>query len=233
MKIKTVAIIISMLILTACTDPKSYQINSLTSEQKQEVLNKLNDEEKGLYVSFIMRQAFIETFGKEEDKQLLKTITVGQAIQKQKEWIVQQKEEEKAQAALKAKVEQEKKAFQENIKSIISLALVDKKNIDGEYGQKYVLIEMALENKGKKDIEGIKGVVKISDIFDEKIINSSFSYDEGIPAGSIAKYNPSIRINQFMSEHKMLWTTDFKKMKVTIEPEIIIFTDGTKLEIKE
>lgn len=216
----------SIAILAACSDPRDVQIAKLTKEQTAEMEKKLNGEEERLLMGYMMRQGMGQAFG---GKGMPEGVTVRQAINEQRAWVDQQKQEEAKADELKKKVEAERQAKQEEFAKLLSVALVSKKNVDGEYGQKYVSLEMAFENKTNKDIRGVKGVLKLNDIFGDLIEGVSFSYDQGVPAGKTSIYKGGVDINQFMDKDKKLWSTDFDKLKAVFETSMIIFKDGTQV----
>lgn len=219
---------IVLALMVGCSDPKTYKMANLTDEQKQKIQKSLTPEEQELYLQFVMRKAWSSALSKTDIESSFGEITVGEAIEKQRELKKTIKEEELQEQKLKKKIEEKNKIFQEEIRSKLTLSLVKKENIEGDFS-KFVEIEIAIENKSQKDIEGIKAGIIYKDIFDDVIMESSFSYDEGIKVGEVTIYKGSLRINEFMSEHNKLWTTELEKMKVTIIPEVIVFADGTKL----
>ena len=104
----------------------------------------------------------------------------------------------------------------------------------GEYGRRWIGLEIAYENKGDKDIQGVKGILKITDIFGDKIMNVRWSYDRGVPAKqTTAERTSGIDVNQFKDSDMKLWNTDFDKLKSTFETTTIIFKDGTKIDAPE
>jgi hypothetical protein len=106
--------------------------------------------------------------------------------------------------------------------------------VDGDYGQQAAVFDVAYENKGTKDIEGIKGVLHVTDIFGDPITNVSWSYDDGIPAGSSrVERGSGVDINRFIDRDMKLWNTDFSTMKAQFEVSPIGVSDGTTLKAPE
>lgn len=210
--------------LAGCSDPKEYEIARLTEDQKKELGESLTADEGQKLTGWMMRNAFS---GQEPPP----GITVAQALAEQDEWVAEQKTEEAAQAELAKRVEAERKAKQEEFAKLLSVALVSKANSVGEYGQRWIGLEVAYENKSDKDIEGVKGILRLNDIFGDKIMDINWSYDGGIPAKtSIVERGSGIDANQFMDRHMKLWNTDFSKLKASYEVSTIIFKDGTKID---
>lgn len=168
------------------------------------------------------------------DSEIPSGTTVGQALAEQDKWQAEQKAKEAEQAALAERLEKERKEKQAEFAKLVSVAVLDKRNVDGEYGQDAAVFDVGYENKGTKDIEGIKGVLHVADIFGDSIININWSYDDGIPAGeSRVERGSGVDINRFIDRDMRLWNTDFNKMKTQFEVSTIVFKDGTALEAPE
>jgi len=203
------------------------ELAKITEEQRTSLDKKLNGEETRLLMGYMMREGMGQAFG---GKGAPDGITVRQAINAQREFLEKQKQEEAKAEELKKKVEAERKAKQEEFAKLLSAVLVRKKNVDGDYGQMFVTVEMAFENKTDKDMQGVKGVLKLADIFGDTISNVHFSYDQGVPAGKTSTYHGQIEINKFSDRDMKLWNTDSDKLKTAFEISTIIYKDGTKQE---
>lgn len=220
-------ILVCSFYLTACSDPKSYEIGKLTEEQKKEIGQKLTADEGQKISAWMLRNAF-------NDKPIANGVTVGNAIKEQEEWIAKQNAEEAKAAELQKKVEAERKLKQEEFRKLTTVALVGKQNDEGDYGQKFITLHVAYENKGDKDIQGIKGILKINDLFGDKILNLRWTFDDGVDAKkTVTERGSGLEVNQFMDDHMKLWNTDFDKLKSSFEISTIIFKDGTKIEAPE
>jgi hypothetical protein len=223
-------VVVAALILIGCRDVRDVELSKMTEGQKTSLDKKLNGEETRLLIGYMMRQGMSQAFG---GKGAPDGITVRQAIKEQSEFLETEKQEEAKAEELKKKVEAEQKAKQEEFARLLSAVLVTKKSLESEYGQKYVVVEMAFENRSDKDMQGIKGTLKIADIFGDSIKNVGFSYDRGVPAGKTSTYNGTIDINRFMNKDMKLWSTDFDKLKTAFEISTIIYKDGTKVEVPQ
>lgn len=229
MKSKLLLVVIAFLLI-GCQNVRDAELSKLTDDQKASLDKKLNGEETRLLMGYMMRQGMSQAFG---GKGAPEGITVRQAIQEQRDFLEKEKQEEAKAEELKKKIEAERKAKQEEFAQLLSEAFVSKKNVEGEFGQRYAAMEMALENKTDKDIQGVKGVLKITDIFGDPIRNIGFSYDGGIAAKKTAIYKGSIDINQFDKKDMKFFNTDFDKLKASFDIETIIYKDGTKVEAPE
>lgn len=208
--------------LAGCSDPRTYDVTKLTEDQKNEIGKKLTADEGAKMTGWMIRHAF-------SGQLPAPGTTVGQAIKEQEEWVSKQKEAKTAE--IKKRVDAERKTKQEEFAKLMTIALINKKNVEGRYGQKQVVFEVAYENKGDKDIAGVKGSLKISDMFGDLIVNIVWPHDDEIPAKQIVVgEDGGIDINQFMDNHMKLWNSDYSKLKATFEISTIIFKDGTKID---
>jgi hypothetical protein len=226
---RTVSVILMTVscLLAGCRDVRDVELAKITEEQRTSLDKKLNGEETRLLIGYTMRQGLSQAFG---GKGAPEGVTVRQAINSQRDFLEKQKQEEAKAEELKKKVDAERKAKQEEFARLLSAALVTKRNVDAEYGQMFVTVEIAFENKTDRDMQGVKGVLKIADIFGDTINNVRFSYDQGVPAGKTSTYKGQIEINKFMDRDMKLWNTDFDKLKTSFEISTIIYKDGTKVE---
>jgi hypothetical protein len=225
----------TLLLCVACSDPRDYDATKLTEEQKKELGQKLTADEGQKLTGWMLRQAFT-------GQKPAIGVTVRNAIKDQEQWTakvkaeeelaaIKRKQEEAKAAELRKKVEAERRAAEEQFAKMLSVALTGKRNQAGEYGKRFVYLHIAYENKTDKDIEGVKGVLHISDMFGDKIINVRWSYDRGVAANKTAVETGSgLEINQFMDPHMKLWNTEFDKIKSSFEVQTIIFKDGTRVD---
>ena len=142
--------------------------------------------------------------------------------------------EEAKAAEIKKRVDAERLLKQAEFAKLLSVVLVNKHNSLQEYDRKFVDLEIAFDNKSDKDIAGVKGVLRITDMFGDKIVNLKWSNDEGVASKqTLVERGSGMRINQFMDDHMKLWNMDYDKLKSTFEVSTIIFKDGTKIDAPE
>lgn len=87
-------------------------------------------------------------------------------------------------------------------------------------------------NKSAKDIRGFKGVFAIKDIFGDELIRISYKSDDVLRAGQSKKEEMGMNYNQFMDSHKKLRSTAMENLRVEWQPEMIMFADGTALNLQ-
>lgn len=226
-RLSFVMLLSSVVLLGGCSDPKNFDVKKLTEDQKKEVGKKLTAEEGQKLAGWMMRNAM-------GGKDVPDGTTIAQALKEQDAWIVKVKEDEAKAEELKKRVDAERKAKQEEFAKLLSVAVTSKRQSTGEYNQRMVLLDVAFENKGAKDISGVKSLLRITDMFGDKIINLRWSFDDGVAAGKTAVERGSgLKINEFMNDHMKLWNSDMEKLKFSFEVQKIIFKDGTSVEAPE
>lgn len=223
------------LFLVGCSNPKSAQIPT-DSEKWEEIkpqIEKLNEEDKKLLAQYLMRKGMGAAFGGEGVEP---GTTIGDALKEQQKWLDDKDAKEKAQAELKAKVEAENASLKKQMESVLTAAIVSKSGYARyQYIDKITNIEfqLAFENKSNKDIAGFKGLITFKDMFGDTIKKLNLSYDDGVVANSTATYDASIDYNEFIDEDTKLLNTDLDKIKFEFMPSVIMFKDGSKIELKQ
>ncbi|WP_068857462.1 hypothetical protein [Perlucidibaca aquatica] len=226
-----------VLALTACSSPHDVVVPTDIAKWETELkpaIEDMSEEEKNLLAAYLMRIKMAEAFGAGSMKEGL---TVGEALKQQKAWVEEQKAKEAEARALKERVEAERAALKKLVDQTLTVAVVglELRGADyssGTYSDSQI-IKLALQNKGKKDIRGVKGEMKFIDIFDKEVGSITFGYDDGIPAGQTRSWTGSRDYNQFMDEHKAIANLEEGKYTTRFEPEVILFVDGTKLRTPE
>lgn len=90
---------------------------------------------------------------------------------------------------------------------------------------------MGLRNETDKRIEGVKGTIHFDDLFGDRLRSLSFSFDDGLPPREAVEWNGTISHNEFIPEHVKLAKTSLEKLRVTWDPEAIVYSkEGTASE---
>jgi len=244
MKIKTFALLLGLVVAgAACADPMDYKIPTDSEQWKKDegftkAIEKLPDEEKKLLVGYMMRAGVAEAFGTVPPER-----TIGEALQNQKEFVAEKAAEAEAaaaeeakQAALAAQVEEEHQRALAEARNALTVAVSSMDFIPsnaraGRYQDSFSLV-IALQNNMDKDMSGVKGTVVFADMFDDEIKRVNLSLDEGIQAKQTFRWEGTFGFNQFMDEDVKLRNTELTKMKISWEPEVYLFADGTKMTVE-
>lgn len=236
---KNLLLLILVVLLSACSNPKD-TIVPTTLEKLESIkpqIEKLTSEERELFQKYLVRHTLGAAMGGlfgVKSEPIPDGMTIGKAIDEQRDLVAITQKKEAEAKALKEKIEAERKAQQDEIAKLVSVVLVGKKNVMQEYGRRFVKLELAFENKSDKDIAGVKGVLRIADIFGDKIINIRWSNDRGVDSmKKMVERDSGLDINQFMPEHMKLWNSDFDKLKSNFEVSTVIYKDGTKIDVPQ
>jgi hypothetical protein len=150
------------------------------------------------------------------------------------------KKKEAETAALRARVEAERKDVLERIRSSVVIAVIDKtvlpKNYDvGRYSE-LLSIKYAIENKADKAIRQIKGRVTFKDATGDEIGWLPVDIDESVGPGKTLKTstNRGWKINEFRNgEIEKIAGREWSMMTATFEPSTIAFDGGQVLKAPE
>jgi hypothetical protein len=193
-------------------------------------LAKLSDDDKRLAAAYLARAKLGELFG---GAGIPSGLTIDQAIREQRNWEQAQAANDAEAKKLETRIKAEKEAVAKQISDLLTVALIDKRYVPHDYQSHIysdsIVINIAFQNKGNKDIAGVKGKTIFTDMFGDVIKMVSLSYDEGIPAGKSVTWVGSVDYNQFQKSDVRLRDIDKAKLQFSFEPETVIFADGTKI----
>lgn len=239
MKLKGIALALFMG-LTACGDPHEYKVPTDADQWKEDegfksAIEKLPDDEKKTLTAYLFRAGMSEAFG-----QTMPDITIGEAIQKQKDFAAEkaaeeaaEAEEEAKQVALAKKIEEERQAAVDAMNKAMTVAVSSLDFTPSNYRvgryQDGFSISIALQNNTEKDMSGVKGTVVFADMFGDDIKRVGLSVDDTIAAGQSIRWDGNLGFNQFMDEDVKLRNTALGKMKISWEPETYLFSDGSTM----
>ena len=98
--------------------------------------------------------------------------------------------------------------------------------------QNYITIRAVYENKSGKDIRAFKGTIQFNDLFGAEIMPVNISEDNPIQAGEMRREGWTLKYNQFIDKHVKLRNTELDNMKPEWRPSVILFADGSSLEVQ-
>ncbi|MDA8956157.1 hypothetical protein N9H19_00870 [Flavobacteriales bacterium] len=146
-----------------------------------------------------------------------------------KQILKQAKDYQKEQELLAEKIRIEEEEKRIRLGQTATVSMYDKGFLKYDYDS-YITYSFAIENKSDKNIRAMKGILVINDLFDEKIIELTFTFDSEIASGETLKEEYTTKYNKFKDAHKKLLNKEMKDLKTVWTPEKIIFTDGSVLE---
>ena len=189
------------------------------TQTTQDVNNsKLSNEEKELYRQAVSRN----------NPELLNGKTIEMIIEEEEN---RQAEEKRALEEKRAKEEAEKQELANAVTLNVYNKNVIYKDTSAWRFNDFVELKMNCKNNTDKNIVALKGIVKVSDLFGNAILDITLLYDKGtISAKSEVDIKDiGLEINQFMDAHIKIRDTEFEKLKFTFETTSIAFDDGTIL----
>ena len=232
------------LALSGCANPKNTELPTKLSEMesiKPEV-EKLEDGDKDLLQSYLVRHALVAQFsGSEKDSVgIPEGVTIGKAIEEQRKFIEDQNAEAAKQAALKVELEAKREAAIKPMREAVTVTLVSKaiqeeRGMSGLLMDEHLSIVFGYRNNTEKDIAGVKGYVSVQDLFGDEISGFAISNDDTIPAGQSVTWtgSRSVRYSTGDNKDRKLADLDESKYKVLWTPKVIVFADGSKLEVPD
>lgn len=178
--------------------------------------SKLSYEEKDLYKQAVARG----------DNTLLNEKTIETIINEEKE---RQTEEKRKLEEKRAKEEAEKKELANAITLNVYNKNVIEKDASAWRFSDFVELKINCKNNTDKNIIAINGILHITDLFGNAILNMTLLYDTKlIPAkDEIDISGIGLEVNQFLDTHAKLRDTEISKLKFTFETKSIAFEDGT------
>jgi len=208
----------------------------VTEQNKATVFQSIKDskdltvEEVGLLQAFIMRKGLGDALAG-KTPELPVGMTIGEMIEDQRKWVADatKREADEKERVARARAEEEKQ--RRVLLDAITLTVFDKGYSEGEY-QQYITIKTMYENKSGKDIRGFKGRVQFNDLFGVEIMPFNISEDEPLKARETKRQSWTLKYNQFIDQHVKLRNTPLESLKIEWKPQIILFADGTSLEVK-
>jgi opacity protein-like surface antigen len=238
------------LVLTACSKVKDTVVPTDMSTWDKElapIVQKLEEEDKKLFVGYVMRMKMGEAFGAKGGGIPFGT-TVGQAIEQQKTWQAEFERKQAAEkaererkaaeeAALKRKLEEERAAAIKKINEAVTVTLLAKRELPRDFNLRrisdYQEFEIGVQNISKKDVVGVAGTMEFIDVFDKSVGGVNFKVSQTIKPGATYRWVGGRDYNQFIDHHRALWNLEDGKYKTRFVPSAVVYADGEKLELPE
>lgn len=237
-------ILLSSIVLAACNGVKDTPLPRDLEKMGtiKSAIEKLNPEERELVTGYIMRHTIGATlgnlFGKNDVQGIPEGMTIGKAIDEQRNFKENVAIEKSKQQALKEKLKAEGEAAQKKIREAVNFTFISKRlvkedNYSGFLINEKLEVVFGYQNKTDKEISGVKGTAIIKDIFGEKISAFNISNDESIPAGKSITWIGSRSLMSSLGDNNDRKFSELEKDKFTVdwEPEMIVFSDGTKITV--
>lgn len=235
-------ILLSSIVLAACSGAKDTPLPRDLGKMDtiKSAMEKLTPEERELASGYIMRHTIgaklVSIFGGKEGPGIPEGMTIGKAIDEQRKFKADAAIEEAKQQALKVKLQAEREAAQKKMREAVTVTLVSKELVtehgySGIVTDENIRVVFGYKNNTDKEIAGVKGLVSVKDLFDEEISGFQISNDTSIPAGESIVWtgSRSVKFSLGTNKDRKFAELGGDKFKVVWEPEVIVFSDGTKI----
>lgn len=233
-------------LLTACSKPTDTVIPSDMATWDKDlapVVQKLKEDDRALLVAYVARMKLAEVLSN-DGPAIPFGYTVGQAIEDQRKWAVEEAKrvaEEKAERerkaaeerALQAKMEAQRAEAKKAISSAVTVTLLSKQELPRDYDANRFnpqqLFILGAENRGDKEIAGVSGEIEFVDVFDKVVGSVTFDMSERIRPGATYRWRGVRDFNRFNDEHRAVWNLSEGQYTTRFTPKMVVFTDGTRL----
>lgn len=222
-----------------CSNPRDTPLPTdlAKMEALKPTIEKLQPEERELLAGYIVRHtigaAFGTAFGVKSDP-IPEGMTIGKAIEAQRQFVARQKADEADRKAARAKSEAQRKLLADQMAQILTIRLTSlnlhKATFRDMDVESYVRFGIEVENKGAKPIAGLKGTAMFKDKFGDTVSELPMKFEHDVAPGQTARFNLQKRFSQLNDEDRRLANLDPASVTFIVTPEVIIFGDGSKFE---
>jgi hypothetical protein len=228
-----------LVLCVGCGDPKNTALPQDLSKMEsiKPAVEKLKPEDRDLLAGYIVRHgvgaAIGNAFGVKQEA-IPAGMTIGKAINDQREFAAKQAAEAEAKKAAEQKAEADRKALADQMAQVLGSSLksisLHKATFENFDVENYVKLGIEFQNKGTKTIIGIKGTATFRDQFGDAISSAHLKLDINLKPGQIVTQMLQKNFNQFMEQDKKLASASAATTKLELVPEVILFSDGSKFE---
>lgn len=230
-------LIAALAALAACGSIKDQPLTEENVKKLRESKD-LTEKDRSLVASYMARTAFARLQkGDTTDMFFDDRVTIGQAIEAQRKY---EHDDSVRNAATRRAADEARKRRQAQLaeaRGMVSVTVTGKRqhprSTQAMRFNDHAVLSLAIANTGTRPIAGIKGRLLVRDLFDDEIVSLQFKHDDPIAPGARATVERFYEINPYIDEQARLYATEFTKLKVTWEPQTLLFPDGTKLEIPD
>jgi hypothetical protein len=230
MKKISILLFAGLISLASCTNTLDKKVNVATFKEDLAEIKKSANYDSTDYETLAFAVGMTTLLGKNEKIDQ----TYRQALDELKAERVK-----KEQEALRVKMEYEKAlaAWQKNfdvVNNAVSVKVLKKGFEQDRYGfEKKLWFAYSITNNSGKDIDGIKGGVLFYDKFGDRLAANGLTYEKPLKNGQTINYTLYYDYNQFIDRDVKLKNSDLDKLKIEWEPGVILFNDGTSLQVED
>jgi hypothetical protein len=230
-------LIAALAVLAACGGIKDQPLTERTMDRVRESKD-LTEQDRTLLAGYMARTAWDRVQKGDSTPDFFDPdVTVGEAIEAQRRHVHADSVRRAGEDRAADQARQRREADLARARSAVSVTVSAKRNLPsdanaGRYSNVAVLT-VGVANTGDQPVTGVKGRLVVRDLFDDEIIALEYKHDDPLAPGARAQAERFYEINRYIEDHGRFYQTDFEKMKVAWEPQVILFADGTRLDVAE
>lgn len=230
------------LALVGCGNPHNTQVPTKIEDLAtiQASVDKLTPDEKQLFAGYVVRHTIGASIGalfggKAPATPIPEGTTIGSAIEEQRQFMATRATEEAKEKALREKLAADREAALSKLRDAVTVTLISKELRSslstGHLGDS-VDIVVGYRNNTNREVSGVKGTLVAKDQFDDAVTSISISNDQTIPPGGTSTWHGSrslINLGVVGMNDRKFAELPSDKLKITWEPDTIVFAGGEKM----
>ncbi|MCP8465929.1 hypothetical protein NK553_18415 [Pseudomonas sp. ZM23] len=114
-----------------------------------------------------------------------------------------------------------------SLPSPITVSLISKGFVKGEYGDDKITLDLLFENSTGADVRAFDGVLEFTDLLGNDILSSKIAINDPVSAGTKLSWQGTINFNQFIQRHKDFANAEQQNIKTSFRLTKVLFADGT------
>jgi len=225
--------------LAGC-DPKRVQIPSDPDKwgNLEVHVKELNEDDQKLFAQYMARHVVGVAFD-DRNAGIPDGMTIGKAIEAQKKVRIVQDNMGAAGGvlseggALISRTDIEREISNTVQVRVSGPHIVAEDNARGRFSDWFGM-SVDVQNRSGKTILGIKGVVVVEDVFGVAVSRIDLQMNEEVAAGGRGKFDSYGKsLNRYNKSDVRLRSANFSKLRMRFQPEVIAFSDGTRLNLMD
>lgn len=229
------AIAVTALVLTACSQPMDTVIPTTASEQTkfvQDIMGKLGEKDKAMLQAYLIRRSLAGSFDANEG--IKPGTTVKEAIADQIAWFQKQAEHKALEDQRSKERQAGRAAVAAELAKTVRITYAGKEIEPSDASKRRYsdmqLIYLDVENLSSKPIKGLQGELRFIDMFGTTVARMPLQITDSIEPGKKLEWTGGKEFNQFNDTDKTIRNLETGKYSTELMLKTIVFSDGTKLE---
>lgn len=114
-----------------------------------------------------------------------------------------------------------------NLPSPITVSLISKGFVKGEYGDDKITLDLLFVNSTGSAVRAFDGVVEFTDLLGNEVLSSKIAINDPVAVGAKLSWQGTINFNQFIQRHKDFANAEQQNIKANFRLTKVLFADGT------